>query len=93
MMHYFQLKRKDISELSDGQLAIFWDYAKEEYEKGYSAFRVRFVGSSNDGMRPHVDLPDEFNREVKSLAKKYMKETLDMLQEEMMERNIGAHRL
>ena len=92
-MHYFQVKRKDIAEMTDGELAIFWDYAKQEYEKGYSAFRVRFVGSSNDGMRPHINLPDEFNREVKALAKQYMKQTLDMLQDEMEERNMGAYKL
>jgi hypothetical protein len=90
---YFQAKRKDIAEMTDGELAIFWDYAKQEYEKGYSAFRVRFVGSSNDGMRPHIDFPDEFNREVKALAKQYMKQTLDMLQDEMEERNMGAYKL
>ncbi|WP_231634384.1 hypothetical protein [Salinicoccus sp. YB14-2] len=87
------MKKKDIKGMSDGQLAIFWDYAKQEYEKGYSAFRVRLVGSSNDGMRPHIDLPDEFYRECKGVAKKYMKNTMDMLQEEMESRGVGAYKL
>ena len=93
-MHYFQMKKKDIQKMTDGELAIFWDYAKQEYEKGYSAFRVRFVSNLDaNGNRPHIDLPDEFYRECKALAKKYMKNTMDMLQEEMESRGVGAYKL
>lgn len=92
-MHYFQMKKKDIQKMTDGELAIFWDYAKQEYNKGYTGFRVKLLGSSHDDNRPVIDLPDEFYRECKGVAKKYMKNTMDMLQEEMESRGVGAYKL
>lgn len=84
----FHLKQKDIAEMTDNQLFMYFEYMQTEYRKGYSAFRVRLSSGLENGGRPILDMPDEFNVEVKKLAKTYMEKSIEMITDEVNRRGL-----